>query len=233
MSAFSPLPVQAPQPTTPLPKPSPKPPAGPSPATEAAAAAATNNALAGAHVAAEGEHCYFKFQNNGHTGHADCFCHLAGNWGCSKSGCACQQGCGVVWRNSISVTFPNLKKASGCAAGAETALLTIPKSYLSNLRAVQQKCGESIVPLLTALLMDGYQSYQDKVAKGPVQQCVHSPAHVTVPWLHLQSFCPHGSVDGMPLSPPQSNSVAYCERMHEPNEAAALAQRIAAWASHQ
>jgi len=227
MSAFSPMPAPSPSVRQTRPQ------SGPSPAMEAAAAAATNNYLAAAHVAADGQQCYFRFQDASKAGHAKCFCHLAGNWGCSKSGCACQQGCGVVWRHSISVTFPNLKKASGCSPGAETSLLTIPKSYLSDLRAVQQKCGQSIVPLLTALLWDGYQSYQERVAKGPVQQCVHSPAHISIPWLHLHSFCPHGSVDGMPLSPPQHNSVAYCETMHEPNEAAVLAQRIVAWASQQ
>lgn len=60
-------------------------------------------------------------------------------------------------------------------------------------------------------------------------QCVHSSSYVTIPWLHLHTFCQSGTVDGMPLSPPQNNMVAYCSRMGSVEEASALAQRIVHW----
>lgn len=183
---------------------------------------AMNSATA---LSLEGRECYFRRELPANPVTA-CFCYLAGNVGCIGD-CGCLGGCPAVFPRGTSVTFINLKRAQGCSA--QTAVLTIPRSSIDNLAALRSRCPQGSHALLTGLLLDGFTYYQDRVAKGPVQQCVHAPAHVTVSWLHVHTFCSDGYVDGMPLSPPQRNQVAYCETMFQPADALDIAQRIIDW----
>jgi len=91
-------------------------------------------------------------------------------------------------------------------------------------------CAGGAAGLLAELLRDGFQSYQEHVGPGKVMQCIHSSAHVTAPWLHVHTFCDGGSIDGMPLSPPQGNPIAWCATMSSLDEAETLAGRAVAWA---
>lgn len=195
-----------------------------------------------------GGECYFQYNGGApDKGKSSCFCQLAGNLGCQGKSCSCKQGCEVRWRNTDTVSFPNIKKAYGCLKGKETsrtrhpsavrparpveepALLTIPNSYISDLNVLKDKCLQGMLPLLASMLRDGFTTYQQHIGTGPVMQCVHSAEHVSISWLHLHTFCPYGSVDGMPLSPPQNNRIAYCEVMESIAEAEELAARIAKW----
>jgi len=184
-----------------------------------------NQLAASRHLLDEGKQCYVT-SGPPQGWVASCFCHRAGNLGCQGE-CTCGKTCGTIWPSQVSVTFPNIKKAGGC--GVETALLTIPRSAFTDLWDLKGKCPQGMQPLLTALLIDGFQAYQAHGAPGPVQQCVHNPGHVTVKWLHLHSFCVGGYVDGMPLSPPQTNGVAYCQTMQSTEDAVWIAEQIVKW----
>lgn len=179
-------------------------------------------------VLAPGGECDFKYEAD--DDHALCFCQRAGNHGCG-SDCSCKPlGCDVIWKHSVTVTFPNVAKAKHCKNGKDKALLTIPKSYVGDLNQLHKKCGGSMLSILSMMLKDGFSTYQEQVAKGPVLQCIHAPGHITVPWLHLHTFGAGGEVDAMPLSPPTENSIAYCGEMKDLSEAGELSRHMVIWA---
>jgi len=166
--------------------------------------------------------CYFDFNGGAST---KCFCQLAGNRGCQNEPCVCPQGCfGVTWDHSKSVTFRNKAKAYGC--DEPTALLTIPKSYFSQIRFLKTWCPSGMKALLEEMLREGFNSYTEFVGPAPVQQCIHAATSVSTAWLHLHTFCGAGHVDGMPAAP----AVSWCSLMMKPEEAAELAEKVLAWA---
>jgi hypothetical protein len=84
-----------------------------------------------------------------------------------------------------------------------------------------------MVGLLTSMLKASFETYQNKVAQGPVSQCIHAAHWVSVDWLHIHTFCPGGSVDNLP----GSSKVGWCATMYSTADAQALAQAIVAWAN--
>lgn len=130
------------------------------------------------------------------AGNAQCFCQMARNAGCVNEGCECPQGCDNVWLDGRTATFENFAKAEACD-GAATSLLTIPRPYFANIDAVLADCPMEARRLLSELLGFGFDRYQEMVQAGPVKQCVHAAGQVSVPWLHIHTFCPDGGMDGM------------------------------------
>lgn len=158
---------------------------------------------------------------------AKCFCQLAGNPGCEGKPCDCPQGCtGESWRHELSVTFVNRVHASGPGCRSATALLTIPKSYMKDVGYLKLWCPAGTAPLLAEMLREGFRSYQDHVSPGPVRQCIHSGASVSVPWMHVHTICQGGVVDRMYGTGPAS----WCEDMFNVEQAETLAARIINWA---
>mmetsp|Transcript_121898 Transcript_121898/g.351988 ORF Transcript_121898/g.351988 Transcript_121898/m.351988 type:complete len:418 (+) Transcript_121898:83-1336(+) len=154
-----------------------------------------------------------------------CFCQLAKNRGCSDMPCACQEGCGdSKWSSPGTVTFKNMHSAWGCSVN--TALLTIPRSYITDISYLKTWCPTKMEALLTEMLLAGFIAYTDQFGLGTVEQCIHSAKIVTVKWLHLHTFCPGGHIDGMP-----SNwDTAWCGQMSRHADAPALAKQAVAWA---
>eukprot|EP00405_Crypthecodinium_cohnii_P019815 CAMPEP_0206484868 /NCGR_PEP_ID=MMETSP0324_2-20121206/40208_1 /ASSEMBLY_ACC=CAM_ASM_000836 /TAXON_ID=2866 /ORGANISM="Crypthecodinium cohnii, Strain Seligo" /LENGTH=487 /DNA_ID=CAMNT_0053963053 /DNA_START=33 /DNA_END=1497 /DNA_ORIENTATION=- len=169
--------------------------------------------------------CYFEY--NGGEGPQKCFCQLAHNRACSHEDCACPQGCnGITWKHANSVTFRNKARASGCAR--HEALLTIPKSYVSHINALRTWCGSGMTALLQEMLIEGFNSYVEHVGPAPVLQCIHAAQSISVPWLHLHTFCSGGHVDGIGWGVP--DHLAWCGDMSKPEDAATLAEKAKDWA---
>jgi hypothetical protein len=84
-----------------------------------------------------------------------------------------------------------------------------------------------MVSLLASMLEASFETYQGRVARGPVSQCIHAAHSVSVGWLHLHTFCPGGGVDNLP----SSAHAGWCGTMYSSSDARALAEAIAAWAS--
>jgi len=161
---------------------------------------------------------------------ARCFCQLARNPGCP--GCSCPQGCQqVTWDHPRSVTFKNIRQASHCWGQSTVGLLTIPRSYFRDLKVLSDKCNAGMAGLLAEMLRDAFATYQQNFGHGRVMQCIHSPGHISTPWLHLHTFCEHGVMDAMPLAPAKANPVAWCGDMGSPDEAEVMAREVVAWAS--
>lgn len=162
---------------------------------------------------------------------SDCFCQRAGNGGCvgMQEQCLCNHGCeGPVWQHSASVTFPNVVDAWSCGNGhSGTALLTIPKTYFRNIDHLREMCPQAAGKLLASMLRAGFETYQQQVGPGVVRHCIHSGFAVSVRWLHIHTFCPEGTVDGMPLR----NAIAWCGTMSTASDADELAEVILAWAT--
>jgi len=173
-----------------------------------------------------GPQCSFKY-TAGASGPL-CFCQLAGNPGCANQRCACDQGCAgsaLLGNDGQSVTFINIHEARGCA-GPPAALLTIPKSFYSNIQALKAKCALGMPSLLAAMLRSSFETYQSKVAQGPVSQCIHAANSVSVDWLHIHTFCPGGGMDNLP----SSARIGWCGTMYSSADAEALANAIVGWA---
>lgn len=169
------------------------------------------------------EACYFDYNGGPET---QCFCKLANNRGCMDQPCTCPQGCGpeVTWQHKNSITFRNRARAYGCPI--PTALLTIPKSYFSQIYFLKTWCPMGMATLITEMFLEGFNSYTENVGPAPVTQCIHAASHVSTQWLHLHTFCGHGHVDGMPNSP----HVSWCSIMELPEDAPMLAGKAMAWA---
>jgi len=159
-----------------------------------------------------------------------CFCELAKNRGCAGVPCACPQGCGagVTWDHPSSVTFVNKAQAQGCAV--QKALLTIPKSYYIDMKFLRTWCPWKMELLLREMFEFGLITYNQHVAPGPVQHCIHAANHVSISWLHLHTFCHDGTVDGMPMRPTTPPFLAWCATMQAPGESVELAKQAVAWA---
>lgn len=158
-------------------------------------------------------------------GAASCFCHKAGNPACREKPCTCREGCEqvAVSQHRETVTFVNTKKVSHCAS--KSSMLTIPKPYFRDMADLLKKCSPGIETLLETMFVNGASAYTTKTGYvGPVMQCIHKPGHISVPWLHLHTFCPSGRVDGMP-----DKNVAMCRVMNNEHDAAQVAQHFVRW----
>jgi hypothetical protein len=176
--------------------------------------------------AGDGSQCYFKYRDGGIN--ELCFCQLAGNPGCADQNCACNQGCAsdsLLGSTEQSVTFNNHHEAKGCL-GPPAALLTIPRSFYSNIQSLKAKCSQGMVSLLASMLKASFDTYQGKVAQGAVSQCIHAAHSVSVGWLHIHTLCPGGGMDNLP----GSSHVGWCGTMYSSSDAQALAEAMAAWA---
>ncbi|CAK0794069.1 unnamed protein product [Prorocentrum cordatum] len=138
-----------------------------------------------------------------YSGCKDCheaeFCRVAGNPGCGGTGTA------------DAVTFDNRHYAKGCSV---KPLLTIPLSYVEHIADLQAKGASLAKQLLTIMLRQGFREYRGRGYSGPVQQCLHLPAVVSVHWLHLHSFCAGAHFDGMPDA-----GSSMCRVMNDINDA--------------
>lgn len=173
-----------------------------------------------------GQTCFFDYNNYQRAGGAaaTCFCQLAGNPGCADVPCQCKQGCNVeTFQHEHSITFRNSARAQYCSD--PTALLTIPRSNYDHIQFLISWCRAGAPSLLVELLIEGFNSYQT-VSPGPVKQCIHAGAHVTVPWLHLHTICEGGMVDNMR----GDNHTSWCGIMTDASHAVQLAAQIMEWA---
>merc|ERR1740121_374081 len=84
--------------------------------------------------------------------------------------------------------------------------------------------------LILDMLKEGFTSYHNHVAQGPVTQCIHAAHHTTAPWFHLHTFCDGGTLDRMHLNSP-SKGIYWCHRMHELGEVEALTSDVMNWAA--
>lgn len=152
-------------------------------------------------------------------GPESCFCHKAANSGCRDQPCSCKDGCtNVIAGNQLTVTFLNWRRRSihGCPA----AMVSIPRPFIRDISDLRKKCGFSErLSLLASMLTGGFDAYQ-AIARGPVLQCIHKAAAVSVHWLHVHTFCLGGEVDGLP---DRANSL--CATMGSPAQAIAIATR--------
>eukprot|EP00933_Yihiella_yeosuensis_P017629 TRINITY_DN14689_c0_g3_i1.p1 TRINITY_DN14689_c0_g3~~TRINITY_DN14689_c0_g3_i1.p1 ORF type:complete len:271 (-),score=40.87 TRINITY_DN14689_c0_g3_i1:579-1391(-) len=158
-------------------------------------------------------------------GAASCFCHKAENPVCRAKPCTCREGCSEVAINqhSETVTFVNTKRVSGCRN--PVSMLTIPRTYVKDFGDLQRKCPAGIKRLLVTMFINGWESHLAHTGEGgAVMQCIHKPGHVSVHWLHLHTFCPNGSVDGMP-----NRHTSFCGVMTGPGGAGALADKFLRW----
>ena len=135
------------------------------------------------------------------------FCHRAWNPGCGGAAIG-----GVA-------TFQNRNHGKGCKAGA---VLTVPRSYVRDIGALGHVPGAETT--LTQMLQSGFRFYQHMGHTGPVWQCIHSPKHVSVRWLHLHTFCLDGRVDNLPTRHD------YCAKMSTWYEAPQIAAK---WLHHR
>jgi len=163
----------------------------------------------------DGSPCHFSYRDGGPN--ELCFCQLAGTRGCA--------GDALLGSTEQSVTFNNHHEAKGCL-GPHAALLTIPKSYYSDIQSLKAKCSQGMVTLLASMLKASFDTYQGKVAQGAVSQCIHAAHSVSVRWLHIHTFCPGGGMDNLP----GSLHVGWCGTMYSSSDAEALAEAMAAWA---
>lgn len=158
-------------------------------------------------------------------GPESCFCHKAENPVCRAKPCTCREGCSevAISQHAETVTFVNTKKVSGCKNGA--SMLTIPRSYIKDCADLEYKCPGGIRQLLTTMFVNGWETHLAHTGEaGAVMQCIHKPGYVSVHWLHLHTFCPHGRVDGMP-----NRHTSYCGVMHGPGDASVLADKFLSW----
>jgi len=158
-------------------------------------------------------------------GPASCFCHKAKNPVCRDKPCTCREGCedAAVSEQRETVTFVNQKKVHGCATPA--AMLTIPRPYYKHIGDLLGQCGDGTEQLLATMFINGAAAYAEQTGNtGPVMQCIHKPGHISVPWLHLHTFCPSGRVDGMP-----DKQVSMCRVMENDDDAAQVAQHFVQW----
>lgn len=159
---------------------------------------------------------------------AMCFCQLAGNAHCASDACACSQGCEetIVAQTSRSVTFENLARAGICE---ETkALLTIPKAYFEHISFLLQWCPSAARTLLIEMMEKGFNTYQSEVKEGPVKQCVHAAKAISIPWLHVHTFCADGLMDGMQ----DTSADGWCGQINEVAEIPSMVDQLVAWGSN-
>eukprot|EP00930_Biecheleria_cincta_P041627 TRINITY_DN28564_c0_g1_i2.p1 TRINITY_DN28564_c0_g1~~TRINITY_DN28564_c0_g1_i2.p1 ORF type:complete len:337 (+),score=55.56 TRINITY_DN28564_c0_g1_i2:58-1068(+) len=169
--------------------------------------------------------CYYKYDGKAS---ADCFCKLAHNERCREKRCSCPQGCSkdITWRHSRSTTFRNVKEAAGCGSQSAKALLTVPESYFQDIRYLKTWCPLGAISIMTEMLQESFETYQQTVGPGSARQCLHAANGVSQNWLHLHTFCGSGNIDGMPSAPHQS----WCSTMTDVNQAEALAVAVMEWA---
>lgn len=171
----------------------------------------------------QGECNFFEYPN----GSADCFCQLAGHASCVDRPCSCEQGCeSKIWQASEAVTFQNLRQAGLCQ---ETrALLTIPQAYFEHVGMLARWCPNGTQRLLRKLLENGFQTYQEQVARQPVKQCVHAPEIVSQPWLHVHTICLEGVIDGLQ----ETSEQGWCGVAQDLSDMQGLAESLSRWALH-
>jgi hypothetical protein len=166
---------------------------------------------------------------------AYCFCQIAGNCPVSQNTpCACRQSLGnpkacagfALAEKVQTTTFANINKAKRCGHERDTALLTIPKSYVANIADMRKASLAAQQHLLEAMLVDGFSIYQEKIAvvhNERVNQCIHHPDIASVKWLHLHTFCSEGNVDGQP-----NDKYSYCFKMANLADAPSVAKAMLA-----
>lgn len=151
-------------------------------------------------------------------GPESCFCHKAQNPACAARPCTCREGCDelAVMQGRQTVTFRNRAKAA-CVG----AMLTIPRPYFTDISNLKLSCpGDD--GLLADMLADGFRAYES-VHGGPAMQCIHKPDHVSVRWLHLHTFCPGHTFEGMP-----GKATSYCALMSSEGQASDIAAQLLA-----
>lgn len=154
------------------------------------------------------------------TGAEACFCQKAHNPNCMNKPCECREGCqGMIYQHASSMSFEN-RALTTCPL----ALLTIPRSYFSDIADLKRSCGGGAYSLLTSMLVDSYVTYATLAQSGTVWQCIHDVRHLSVHWLHLHTFCPEGTVDQLP-----SIKIAYCSKMTSIMEAGTVASKFLEW----
>lgn len=165
--------------------------------------------------------CPMNHYNGSPKGGAACFCQKAHNVACTHKACACREGCrGYLQQHYNSVSFRNNAQTS-CSA----ALLTVSRSYFTDIQDMKRSCGGGGQGLLTSMLRDSFISYEGFAPTGGgVMQCIHAAGHVSVLWLHLHTFCTQGTVDNLP-----NKDTAYCSRMTGPAQAGQIAAKFMKW----
>lgn len=152
-----------------------------------------------------------------------CFCKLAGNAGCEQHECTCPQGCEKASRDDSTASFYNRNRATGCVNQPHKAVLTIPRSFFSSIRALHKLCPGGMYSLVTLMIQRGFLSYG---GGQQVRHCIHSADHVSNDWFHLHTFCADGQLDGLP-----SNwHVGWCGQMDSLEQASTLAASVVEWA---
>mmetsp|Transcript_30461 Transcript_30461/g.84009 ORF Transcript_30461/g.84009 Transcript_30461/m.84009 type:complete len:332 (-) Transcript_30461:104-1099(-) len=173
--------------------------------------------------------CPYRPYTGAKRGNDLCFCQLSRNAGCKNDRCACAQGCNsqaVTWSNGATITFKNRARAQGC--GPSTVLLTAPQSYFRDTSDLRRSCGGGAASLLAVMLKNSWDWYQSKVGRGPVNQCFHNPHVASVKYLHMQTFCAHGSFHAMPTGN-RKNGIGFCVTMSSRDQAESLSHRLASW----
>jgi len=115
--------------------------------------------------------------------------------------CECREGCDInatgIDVGNECVTFPSTPTVRGCSE--RFRILTIPKSYYSDIEDLRRKIGQSgMRMMLRSMLLKGFERYRIRGGSVSVTQCVHKASFVSVRWLHLHTFCDGGTVDGLP-----------------------------------
>eukprot|EP00404_Azadinium_spinosum_P055792 CAMPEP_0180788674 /NCGR_PEP_ID=MMETSP1038_2-20121128/52153_1 /TAXON_ID=632150 /ORGANISM="Azadinium spinosum, Strain 3D9" /LENGTH=209 /DNA_ID=CAMNT_0022826265 /DNA_START=30 /DNA_END=657 /DNA_ORIENTATION=+ len=127
-----------------------------------------------------------------HSGSTFCFCQMAHNPGCENTKCTCGEGCDdAVIQHKQTVSF---RKYQVRLCQHDMRILTIPRTYIKHIEYAKVVCGGDAraALLLEAMLLDGFQTYQDVVARSSVTQCIHRGWDESVRWLHLHTFCKGG-----------------------------------------
>lgn len=154
------------------------------------------------------------------SGPESCFCHKAENPTCIDKPCTCVEGCSdtAVTQGRQTVTFRNRAKAA-CAG----AMLTIPRPYFTDIDNLKSACTNA-ADMLAEMLVNGYQAYEE-ARGGPAMQCIHKADHVSVHWLHLHTFCPGTTFEGMP-----NKATSFCAPMSDVSQAGSIAAEFLSWA---
>merc|ERR1719330_2171071 len=97
---------------------------------------------------------------------------------------------------------------------------------MRNIRYTNFWCARGAPYLVTEMIREGFKSYQKKVKRGPVRQCMHSGAIASVPWLHLHTIGRGGFIDQMFTT----NPAVWCHDMQSADEAHRLAMQLIEWA---
>lgn len=163
---------------------------------------------------------------------AECFCQVARNPGCSGRRCSCTVACpsdeASVRRHPNSVSFVGEKTAAGCS-GKATSIVTVSKSYLTNLEDLKNTCPGRMTDLIAEMLRGGFQVYQQAVGPGAVRHCIKGDSTPGTPWLHVVTFCAEGEIDRMP----SAGRFNWCATMTHESQAQWAATLATVWAGGQ